>query len=200
MKRFTRTFPTIRQSIPGLVMTLCLANPVWAESPETVHLGKAEVSKEQVIKLLAPEQKPALLTRGLRVHAADAEVASNDAAPAQAGTHSAKALSLEIYFEFNSARLSQEAIEQLSPVGEALQSNELSGLDFTLEGHTDATGDEQYNLSLSEQRARSVKQFFIENYSLSPERLRAEGKGESELIEGTPPNSGINRRVTIIAQ
>lgn len=197
MKRFTHTYPTLRHGMSGLIMALLLANTAMAESPETVHLGKSDVSKEQVIKLLAPEQKPVLKTRGLRVHAADAEVNAN--APASA-SNTPKALSLEVYFEFNSAQLSQEAIEQLSPVGEALQSNELSGLDFTLEGHTDASGDEHYNLSLSEKRANSVKQFFIEKYSLSPKRLRAEGKGESELIEGTPPNSGINRRVTIIAQ
>jgi len=200
MKHMKRTMIAKRRSLClaaslGILISVTLAGPVMAESPDTVHLGKSEVSKEQVIKLLAPEKKPTLLTRGIRVHGED-----DPAAMTENSKPDPKSLSLEIYFEFNSAQLSPEAVEQLSPVGEALQSNELSGLAFTLEGHTDATGDENYNLTLSEKRAASVKQFFIENFSLSPDRLKAEGKGESELIEGTPPDSGINRRVTIIAQ
>ncbi len=179
----------------GMVLLATLASPAWAEAEGTVHLGKSEVSKEQVIRLLKPEQKPALLTRGLRVHRED-----SDSQIAESQKPSPKSLSLEVYFEFNSAQLSPEAIEQLAPVGEALQSQELSSLEFTLEGHTDASGDENYNLTLSEQRANSVKRFFMDRFALSEERLKAKGKGESELIEGTPPTSGINRRVTIIAQ
>ncbi len=188
---------TLRQ--PALLMALSAnlfcTSPVFAEAADTVHLGKQAVSKEQVIQLLAPEQpQPKLLTRGLRLHDNDAEPAfSGDQAP------TAKSLSLEVYFEFNSARLSPEAVQQLTPVGEALQSNELASLQFTLEGHTDATGDEHYNLKLSEKRAKSVKDFFVNNFALQPERVKTEGKGESQLIEGTPPDSGIHRRVTIVA-
>ena len=184
----------IRKAACPLVL-LMLSGNVFAEAPETVHLGKADVSKDEVIKLLAPQQQPALLTRGIRMRTETTEPDVADRASSVP-----RALSLEVYFEFNSAELGPEALEQLSPVGEALQSNELSSLEFTLEGHTDASGDSDYNLQLSEQRARSVKEFFVNKYSLSPERVKAEGRGESQLIEGTPPNSGINRRVTIIAQ
>lgn len=193
MKRLTQS----RSWLPGTALLLCslMTSPVFADSQDTVHLGKENVSKEQVIKLLAPEPQPKLLTRGIRLHKDDEpNNFSGDQQP------SAKSLSLEVYFEFNSARLSPEAIEQLTPVGEALQSNELATLEFTLEGHTDASGDEDYNKRLSEQRAKSVKQFFVDQFALPPERLKTEGKGESELISGTPPNSGVHRRVTIIAQ
>ncbi len=186
-----------RKWTPVVALLFCnlLATPGFAESQETVHLGKESVSKEQVIKLLAPDPQPKLLTRGIRLHNQDApQTFSGDQQP------SAKSLSLEVYFEFNSARLSPEAIEQLTPVGEALRSEELATLEFTLEGHTDASGDATYNMKLSEQRAQSVKQFFVEHFALSPERLKTEGKGESELISDTPPNSGMHRRVTIIAQ
>ena len=90
-------------------------------------------------------------------------------------------------------------MQQLSPVGEALASNELSSVEFTLEGHTDAAGDADYNLTLSERRAQSVKSYFTDNYALEPGRVEAMGKGESELIDRSNPNSGVNRRVTIIA-
>jgi OOP family OmpA-OmpF porin len=184
----------VRKAVCPLVV-LMLSGNVFAETPKTVHLGKADVSKDDVIKLLAPTQQPVLQTRGIRMRT---ETPEQDVADRASSVP--RALSLEVYFEFNSAELGPEALEQLSPVGEALQSNELSSLQFTLEGHTDASGDSDYNLQLSEQRAKSVKEFFVNKYSLSPERVKAEGRGESQLIEGTPPNSGINRRVTIIAQ
>ncbi|MDX1452591.1 MAG: OmpA family protein [Oleiphilaceae bacterium] len=191
------TFNKLRRSALMLALGAGMAwtAPTLADSTDTVHLGKQTVSKEQVIDLLAPKpQQPKLLTRGLRLHKDDAEPAfQGDQVPA------AKSLSLEVYFELNSAQLSPEAVAQLTPVGEALQSNELATLNFTLEGHTDASGDEQYNLKLSEARARAVKAFFVENFQLSPERVKTEGKGESQLIEGTPPTSGIHRRVTIVA-
>ena len=111
-----------------------------------------------------------------------------------------KNISLEVYFEFDSAELTQDAREQLAPVGEALRAAELETLSFTLEGHTDASGSEDYNLSLSEKRAKSVRDYFINSYSLEPSRVDSVGRGESQLIEGVEENSPVNRRVTIIAQ
>lgn len=175
----------------ALWLTASLSSAVFAETEQTVHLGKSEVSKQQVIEILQPKQDSAPKTRGLRLHA------SNES---NIGNQAPRSLSLEVYFEFDSADLTPEAMQQLAPVGEALQSNELSNVAFTLEGHTDASGDDGYNLTLSERRAASVKQFFVDQYALPPQRVNALGKGESELIDGANPNSGVNRRVTIIAE
>lgn len=191
------TLLTNKQRIQGFAIAALMASVMcssasMAESAETVHLGKSDVSKEQVIELLAPKTSMAPKTRGLRLHA------EQPAADSSASV--ARALSLEIYFPFDSANLTEDAMKQLSPVGEALQSNELENVAFTLEGHTDASGDESYNLHLSERRAKSVKDYFVENYALSPSRVEAMGKGESQIIDGTNPTSGVNRRVTIIAR
>lgn len=177
-------------------LAVAISSVAFAEPADTVRLDKSEVSKEAVIEILAPKTQTTLKTRGIRVHASE----NNGQQSEEVTGDMPRSLSLEVYFEFDSAVLDQEAISQLAPVGEALQSNELSGLSFTLEGHTDASGDDSYNLQLSERRAQSVRKFFVENFSVTPDRVAALGKGESELIEGTPPNSGINRRVTIIAQ
>ena len=105
-----------------------------------------------------------------------------------------------MYFDFDSAVLTESARQQLYPVGEALQSNELANLEFTLEGHTDAAGEDSYNLSLSEQRARAVMEYFVNEFAVAPERIIAQGKGESELLDYENPNSGVNRRVRIVAE
>ena len=173
------------------ISTVMLSVSANAETNDTVHLGKAEVSKQQIIELLSPNANGAPKTRGLRLHKKEESVDVSN---------TARALSLEVYFQFNSADLTADAVQQLRPVGEALSSNELANLEFTLEGHTDASGDENYNLTLSERRAETVKKYFVENYSLSPDRVQAEGKGEAELIDALNPISGVNRRVTIIAQ
>lgn len=161
---------------------IILADPIQA-----VHVGKS-VSKEQVIELLAPGSRAPLKTRGIHVSMPTGEK------PAP------RALSLEVFFDFDSATLTPTAREQLHPVGEALRSNELSRVSFTLEGHTDAAGSEIYNLDLSQRRAESVKQFLVGEFQLTPERVSTMGKGESELLDNANPNSGVNRRVTIIAE
>lgn len=190
LKSFSQVFVPLVSASVLFVSTFTLAT---ADEVETVHLGKSKVTKEQVVDLLSPS-KPVYKTRGLRLHKAETQ----SQAPEQAG--GPRALSLEVYFEFNSAELSSEAMAQLAPVGEALQAKELETLSFTFEGHTDASGSDAYNLSLSERRAQSVKDFFIQSYRLEPSRVNSVGRGESQLIEGVDANSPVNRRVAIIAE
>ncbi len=172
-----------------IIVLIFMASYVF---PESVHLGKSEVSKEEVIQLLAPRDEfAAVKTRGIRLHGQEDRSIEM---PTE------RALSMEIYFEFNSANLTQKAKSQLVPVGEALRSNELSGLQFTLEGHTDAVGNSIYNMELSKRRALSVKQFFVTQFQVSDNRIQALGKGETELLNAIDPGNGVNRRVKIIAQ
>jgi outer membrane protein OmpA-like peptidoglycan-associated protein len=173
------------------ILILCMLLTANFSYAESVHLGKAVVSKEEVIRLLAPADDMPINTRGIRLHG---EKEKSIQLP------SPRALSMEIYFEFDSANLTNKAIEQLAPVAEALRSNELAGLSFVLEGHTDATGEDGYNMRLSEQRAQSVKNFFVNQYQLPNSRIQAYGKGETELLDQNNPAGGMNRRVKIIAQ
>jgi outer membrane protein OmpA-like peptidoglycan-associated protein len=109
-----------------------------------------------------------------------------------------KALSMQILFAYNSADLTQAAQDQLKPVGEALASEKLQNLSFVVEGHTDAIGGYDYNKSLSEERAASVKQFLVDMYHINPSRIQIIGKGKSNLFDPKNPASEVNRRVRII--
>ena len=64
-----------------------------------------------------------------------------------------------------------------------------------LEGHADATGKEGYNLSLSERRARSVRQYLMSAYGVPGERLQAVGRGELDPFDAADPRASVNRRV-----
>ncbi len=107
-------------------------------------------------------------------------------------------VALDIRFGFNSAELTNQAREQLDQLGAALTSDALASFTFDIEGHTDAKGSDTYNRSLSDERARAVKRYLVEQYGVDAGRLRAVGFGESKLKRPDDPEHGDNRRVEIV--
>jgi outer membrane protein OmpA-like peptidoglycan-associated protein len=104
-----------------------------------------------------------------------------------------KKFDLMVNFEFNSDKLTQAARENLDQFARALQDPRLKGQKFEIDGHTDATGAEEYNLGLSERRASSVVAY-LASQGLSPEDLKAKGFGKSKP-RVSDPYSAENRRV-----
>jgi len=66
-----------------------------------------------------------------------------------------------------------------------------------IEGHTDAVGNSDDNLSLSDRRAESVAVILTETYMVPPENLVTQGYGEQYLKVPTPDANRQNRRVAI---
>ena len=66
-------------------------------------------------------------------------------------------------------------------------------------GHTDSTGDADYNMGLSKRRARAVGDYLVAT-GTQADKLRIMGKGESEPLasNGTKEGQALNRRVEII--
>ncbi len=160
-----------------LIVGLVIASSTLADAGS--HIGARVLSKQEFIDRLAP--KPQIKTRGIRFNEPQA----------------APTISMEIRFEFDSAQLTRQSMDQLQPLGQALQSNELKNLAFMLEGHTDASGPEQYNMALSQRRAVAVGQYLYEKFGVASERLQLIGKGEHDLLQPNAPYSGVNRRVAI---
>jgi OOP family OmpA-OmpF porin len=71
-----------------------------------------------------------------------------------------------------------------------------NNVNVEIAGHTDSVGADTYNLSLSQQRAASVKQFLVGN-GIASYRLVAKGYGEISPIASndTPTGRATNRRV-----
>ncbi|NIR52158.1 OmpA family protein [candidate division KSB1 bacterium] len=71
---------------------------------------------------------------------------------------------------------------------------------ITIEGHTDAIGNEQYNQNLSYERALAVKQYLLANMGLDESRVTALGYGESKPIASNETREGRaqNRRIDIV--
>ena len=93
-----------------------------------------------------------------------------------------------------SARLTRDA--RLATDRIALTLNNQPGLAVDIVGHTDSEGDAAFNLELSRLRAESVRQRLIRR-GVSPERLRAIGRGESTPVADNATEEGRaeNRRV-----
>ncbi len=83
-------------------------------------------------------------------------------------------------------------------MAKALGSPQLEGRKFTVIGHTDASGSATYNKALSDRRAAAVRRYLMDN-GVASSRLRAVGKGESQLLDSSDPDAASNRRVEIQA-
>lgn len=160
---------------------------------------RGKPSKEQILEALtAPPGHSAVRTRGLSL----GSQAPGPAAPAPATQAPAapqvRAVDLEIPFEFNSDRITDAGRDVLNQLGQALNSGELAGIKtITLEGHTDAKGNPAYNQALSLRRAQSVRSF-LQTQNVPSYKLRAVGKGASELADPNDPEGAVNRRVRVM--
>jgi outer membrane protein OmpA-like peptidoglycan-associated protein len=115
------------------------------------------------------------------------------------GDNSRRTLDLDIQFDLNSDKLSNEAKNQLVELGQALISEKLSNAKFKINGHTDSSGAAASNKALSLKRAMAVKNFLIEYQGISATRVSVNGYGEERLTNILAPNSAENRRVEIVA-
>jgi outer membrane protein OmpA-like peptidoglycan-associated protein len=100
---------------------------------------------------------------------------------------------LLVTFEFDSDRLTAPAKENLSQFAKALLDPQLKGQKFEIDGHTDATGAEQYNLGLSNRRANAVVSF-LASQGVDASTLMPKGFGKSHP-RVADPFSPQNRRV-----
>jgi len=108
------------------------------------------------------------------------------------------AIDLEVFFEFDSAEITPEALPILKTLGAALSDDKLKGSVFLVAGHTDAKGSDVYNLDLSDRRAKSVQSFLIEQFDIDPKQLVAIGFGEEQLKNKEDPRAAENRRVQVV--
>jgi outer membrane protein OmpA-like peptidoglycan-associated protein len=158
-------------------------------------------SPEQIVEQL----KTAPQTRSLRnlkvtpVPAAQANGAPASSAEELQSAPPRPSLSLNIQFDFDSARIRPESLVVLGNLAAALASPALQASPFLIEGHTDAKGAADYNRKLSAQRAQAVKDLLVAK-GIAARRLESVGKGSSEPANAAAPLAAENRRVKIVNQ
>jgi outer membrane protein OmpA-like peptidoglycan-associated protein len=105
---------------------------------------------------------------------------------------------LYIPFEYNSDKLTTEAMLTLKRLGAALKDSRLSSYRFKIAGHADAKGSFEYNQKLSERRAAAVRNYLVFQYDIEPDRIESVGFGKTQLLDPSKPEDAINRRVQVI--
>lgn len=101
-----------------------------------------------------------------------------------------------ILFDTDSDRLRGESTPTLGEIQRTLEQYE--DLVLEVEGHTDAQGEDAYNMDLSRRRAQTVVDWLV-GKGIEAGRLTAVGKGESEPVADNAAEAGRqqNRRVVL---
>jgi outer membrane protein OmpA-like peptidoglycan-associated protein len=104
-------------------------------------------------------------------------------------------ISDKVQFEVNSAQLKEVSFALLDEVVKVMKENPQIE-QVAIEGHTDATGQADYNKKLSQQRAESVMKYII-GKGIQSGRLVANGYGPERPIASNDDAAGqeMNRRV-----
>jgi len=83
-----------------------------------------------------------------------------------------------IEFDFDSYQIKPEFYEKLNMAASIISNN--PGQKYVVEGHTDAAGTPEYNLNLSQNRAKAVVNY-LEKKDVDIKQLTIVGKGDTEL-------------------
>ncbi len=95
-----------------------------------------------------------------------------------------------ILFEYNKHSLTEESKEIIDFLVEYMK--EMTDKKVEISGHTDAIGSDEYNQSLSEKRAKSVRNYMREA-GISKSRMKYVGYGEAKPVApNTHPNGDDN--------
>ena len=106
-------------------------------------------------------------------------------------------LSDDILFDVDQADLKPGGAQQLARLADFLRQH--PDRNVVIEGHTDSTASDSYNLALSQRRANAVEEFLI-TQGVDPIRIGAIGYGEQLPVATNETAAGrqANRRVEIV--
>lgn len=94
----------------------------------------------------------------------------------------------DVLFSFGDASLEPAALDVLRGVAEKLDG--VPSIEIT--GHTDAVGDEGYNLALGQRRAEAVREWLVANTVLTADVVSARGVGEVDPIAPNLTDDGVD--------
>ncbi|OGD29626.1 MAG: hypothetical protein A2Y56_01235 [Candidatus Aminicenantes bacterium RBG_13_63_10] len=101
-----------------------------------------------------------------------------------------------LLFDVDKSELREQSKQNLGNLGTIL--NKYEDTNILIEGHTDSTGTEEYNMPLSKQRSESVASYLTQ-IQVKSTRFTVVGYGEMQPMASndTPDGRQLNRRVEI---
>ena len=98
-----------------------------------------------------------------------------------------------IHFNLDSYSIRKADYGHMKNVAQVMRAN--PGIQVVVQGYTDKLASDEYNRVLSYNRARSAKEYLVNRYGISPDRLIIRYDGESDVLVPTQSGSFMNRRV-----
>lgn len=87
-----------------------------------------------------------------------------------------------IYYDLNKWDIRPEAAKELDNVVTLMRDN--PEINVELGSHTDARGGDQFNLDLSEKRAKAAVEYIVSTGKIKAARIKSKGYGETQLVNG----------------
>ena len=162
------------------------------------------VTRDDIIKRLSGlEAAPDLNVAALRQRAFERAKSKADAVPLKRPPIAAELLELprfmvEVQFDPDASTIRPESYQTLGRIADALCHSTLLRYGFLIVGRTDATGKREYNLTLSQKRADSIRDALVNTFKISSKRLQAVGLGEEQLQDAARPTAAINQQVQVV--
>ncbi len=102
-----------------------------------------------------------------------------------------------VHFDTNKYNINSDSEAMLTKLASILK--EYPDTNVLVVGHTDSVGADDYNMTLSEKRAYSVTNYFVQNKGLSTSRFTTSWYGEEQPIadNATVEGRAKNRRVNV---
>lgn len=103
-----------------------------------------------------------------------------------------------VYFDTNKFNINTASQETLDKLSDILMEN--PDTNVIVVGHTDSSGADEYNMTLSEKRANSVTTYFVGTKGLNQLRFTTKWFGEEQPTHdnATPEGRAKNRRVNVV--
>jgi outer membrane protein OmpA-like peptidoglycan-associated protein len=108
-----------------------------------------------------------------------------------------KIITYGITFDVGKATIKPESMTEINRIAQLMKDN--PDIKFSVEGHTDNTGNAASNQTLSENRSKAVMDKLV-GMGIAPDRLKSAGKGQTKPLADNATDEGRakNRRVEFV--
>lgn len=106
-------------------------------------------------------------------------------------------ITLKVQFKTGSSAIDPQFTADLQSFAEFL--TKYPDTNAEIEGHTDNTGGEKFNYSISQKRAQAVVNYLVKNHKIAKKRLTAKGFGPSQPVADNTTEEGRTKNRRVVA-
>jgi OmpA-OmpF porin, OOP family len=174
---------------------IVFASPACAQAPVATD--------DMINRLTGPEAAPDLNVAAIRQRALDRIKSKAEPAALKRPRVIPELLKLpqllvDLQFDPDSAIVRPQSYQTLGLIADALVRAAMLPYGLLIVGRTESTGKRDYNLTLSQRRADSIRDVLVTTFKISPKRIQALGLGEEQLQDTNQPSAAINRQFLIV--